>query len=218
MAPSDNNVVWESGPSLTLGDEADEFVVHDIPIGAKYRGWRRKNDAKWKVQGKASVTVNYVEANSKKEIAQNFEHESKNNGSVKGGAKLVVAEVLEGLNVGLEGKIKKDRTRIKRADANTYFSHRAIVVHGRTQTGYFSASSKIDIQVEIGLEYEKEIYRVLNKFLRPQVLIAFAALAIAVATMMWWKSSQEQLDWWQTIVSGIGQGIVKAGNAISTYI
>jgi hypothetical protein len=208
MANSNDNAVWVSGPSMTIRDDHREVLVFHIPNGAKYLDWRKKT-GNWHTKGSASVSVYYVEANSKSEIHKRFEEDHLRDG---GGKLKVFAEpVLPGMSAGLAGSLRRHRRDLDVADVKTYFKNRAIVVEGKTKkrqtlTG---KSSKIDVQVEICLEYESDISKWLSTIRGPKAAIV---LFLVVALAIWWtsvlsSSPSSTNTFWKDLVGSLSSDI-----------
>lgn len=194
---------WQSGPSLTIKEtDADSFFQFDIPNDAKFRGWRRMVGAAWTVSGKASVDVFYVEADSKHEIHQAFEREKEkeNSGNVKASA--VVLDVLHGLNFGLDARLRKEYKNKNKTDVKSHCGHRAVVVKGRTGSATsFGKKPKIDIQIEVALEYINEqrtgISATIVEYLCQKdnakvVVVVVAMLATLLAFI--WSPNEDQIN------------------------
>ena len=95
---NDNNSItcWVSGPTIIMKGphQPQQVMVYDVPVGAHFWTWR-KVEGSWTVHGSHLLSVQYVEANSKREIHQKFQDEESGSGSVEATSKVIVANVLE---------------------------------------------------------------------------------------------------------------------------
>ena len=148
----DSKGFWASGPSLHIhkgGEEKD--VTYYIPSGCKFLEYRyKKHDVH-----NASVTVQYVEANSKSEIQQSRDKEQ----NARNSAKFGVAVTNISPSASIEATLSKERKKRKNKGHSAAYSHSAIVVEAETSKGSLVAyAGKVDVDIEIRLLRESYPY------------------------------------------------------------
>jgi hypothetical protein len=147
--PSDRAVEWRSGPHIrfsTSNDARTEVYHIPLPEGYRYWGYRERPGS---VVQRASCTIRYVEANSEEEIT--------------GLEQCVDEETLEAhlsadfenvVNLGtLSGGGQAGQAHGRHGGHSSRFTHAALVVYMSTkQNRLFKKESRVDVQLEIGIE------------------------------------------------------------------
>jgi hypothetical protein len=143
---------WHTAPGIMIcGSNAIQTKVFHIPPGYRYGGWRLKPGA---VIEHASLTVRYVEANSREAI---YELVSLRDGRPRN------AVLAAGIGKVVELGIIAPSTQcapILAPDGQqeSYFTNAAVVLYGRTNAGGLpSEEGKIDIELEVCIEKNTKI-------------------------------------------------------------
>jgi hypothetical protein len=147
--PSDRAVEWRPGPHIRLStsNDAHTEVCHiPLPEGYRYWGYRVRPGS---VVQRASCTIRYVEANSEEEInrLEQYADEGMLETHLSAGFENVVnlGTLSRGGQVG--------QVHGRHGSHSSRFTHAALVVYVSTkQNKLFKKESKVDMQLEIGIE------------------------------------------------------------------
>jgi hypothetical protein len=146
---SDRVVEWRPGPHIRLSTSNDARTeVYHIPLPAGHRYWGYREHPGSMVQ-RASCTLRYVEANSQEEITRLEQYTDE--------------ELLEAhlsayfsnvVNLGtLGGGGQRAQASGRHGGHSSCFAHAALVVYVSTKRNrLFKKESKVDVQLEIGIE------------------------------------------------------------------
>jgi energy-coupling factor transporter ATP-binding protein EcfA2 len=147
--PSGSAVEWRPGPHIRLSTSNDARTeVYHIPLPEGYRYWGYRERPGSVVQ-RASCTIRYVEANSEEEITRLEQYADE--GSLEAHLSADFANVVNLGTLGGGGQVAQAHGR--HGGHSSRFTHAALVVYVSTkQNRLFKKESKVDVQLEIGIE------------------------------------------------------------------
>jgi hypothetical protein len=149
-APSDRVVEWRPGPHIRLSTSNDARTeVYHIPLPSGYRYWGYRERPGSVVQ-RASCTIRYVEANSAEEISRLEQYTDESSLEARLSADFAGGVV----NLGtLGGGGQGAQSHGRQGGHAARFTHAALVVYVSTKRNrVFKKESKVDVQLEIGIE------------------------------------------------------------------
>ena len=196
----------------------DHIVVHNIPAGKVYAGFRK---VKWEIHGDASVTVYKVDCNSTSEVERHvkrLENKSKS-GKVAASALLKQMNLLKGGGEASTNNKQQNETSIVK---HSRHSHEAIVVEASTgDWKYFRRSApKIDIEIEIVYEEDDKKKRKISRSYFLVMAIIVVALALVCCFLAWrlWKDQGNNFIYENDVYSLLCHASVFVSKSIEDFV